>query len=286
MDSSSPRERILALLPELPSKQRRLARFFLDHEDQLIFGSVNDISARAGVSPATVVRFCQALGFEGYTHLQAAVRSQFPQYQTSVQKLAERIANGGFDENLPVQVAQVSTNNIQQTMNQVSEAGLAEAVAAIIRARQIRIFGSGLAAAAAVFAEHALLVLGYQARACRDGRLMQELEVSRLTPDDLVIVISLWRYLHDTVQVAEAARANGVPCIALTDSRAAPAALLADYVFVAAVEGAAHSRSLAGIMSLIDLLSAAVVRERPEESLAALKQVDRLYHQRQLLISS
>lgn len=284
MDSSSPRERILAVLPELPSKQRRLARFFLDHEDQLIFGSVNDISERAGVSAATAVRFCQTLGYEGYTHLQAAVRSQVPQYQTSVQRLAKRIENGGFDEDLPTQVAQVNISNIQQTMNQVSEADLARAVAAIIHARQIRVFGSGLAAAAAVFAEHALLVLGCSARVCRDSRLMQELEVSRLTQYDLVIVISLWRYLHDTVQVAEAARANGVPCIALTDSLAAPVALLADYVFVATVEGVAHSRSLAGIISLIDLLSAALVRERPGESLAALKQIDGLYHQRQLLI--
>jgi DNA-binding MurR/RpiR family transcriptional regulator len=284
MDSSSPRDRILAVLPELPSKQRRLARFFLDHEDQLIFSSVNDISERAGVSAATAVRFCQTLGYEGYTHLQAAVRSQFPQYQTSVQRLARRIENGGFDENLPTQVAQVNISNIQQTMNQVSEAALARAVAAIIQARQIRVFGSGLAAAAAVFAEHALLVLGYSARVCRDSRLMQELEVSRLTQNDLVIVVSLWRYLHDTVQVAEAARANGVPCIALTDSLAAPVALLADYVFVATVDGVAHSRSLAGIMSLIDLLSAALVRERPEKSLAALKQIDSLYHQRQLLI--
>lgn len=284
MDSLSPRERILAVLPELPAKQRRLARFFLDHEDQLIFNSVNDISERAGVSAATAVRFCQALGYEGYTQLQAAVRSQFPQYQTSVQRLARRIANGGFDEDLAAQIAGVNISNIQQTMNRVSEADLARAVTAIIQARQIRVFGSGLAAAAAVFAEHALLVLGYSARACRGSRLMQELEVSRLTRDDLIIVISLWRYLHDTVQVAEAARANGVPCIALTDSLAAPVALLADHVFVASMEGVAHSRSLAGIMSLIDLLSAALVRERPEESLAALEQIDSLYHQRQLLI--
>jgi DNA-binding MurR/RpiR family transcriptional regulator len=283
--SSSPRERILAALAELPPKQRRLARFFLDHEDQLIYASANDISEQVGASAATVVRFCQALGYEGYADLQAAIRAQLPQYRTGVQKLAERIANGGFADNLSVQVAQVNTNNVQYTMSQVSETDLAAAAAAILRARQIRIFGSGLSAAAAVFAEHALTVLGYPVRACTNGGLIHALEISHLTDQDLVIVISLWRYLRDTVEAAEAAHARDIPCIALTDSLAAPAARLADYVFIAATEGATHSRSLTGILSLIELLGAAIVAKQPVESMAALQQVDNLYHQKGLLLS-
>lgn len=79
--------------------------------------------------------------------------------------------------------------------------------------------------------------------------------------------------------VAQAARELGCTCIALTDSPVAPIAKLADYTFVAATEGVAHSRSLAGIFSLIDLLSAAIATQRPQESLAALQRIDALYRQ-------
>lgn len=285
MTSLSPRERVLATIANLSPKQRQLAHFFLDHEDQVAFASVNEISEQAGASAATVVRYCQMLGYEGYTEFQAAVRAQFPQYRTGVQKLAERMASGGFVDHLPTQVAQINTHNVQQTMSQVVEAEVARIVKVIIRAKRIRIFGSGLSAAAAILLEHALIVLGYPARACINGGLNQEIELARLSDQDLVISISLWRYLRDTVGVVETAHARGVPCIALTDNPAAPIARLADHVLIAATNGVAHSRSLVGITSLVDMLSAALVIERPQASLAALQRMDDLYRQKKLLVS-
>lgn len=273
------REHILAMFETLPLKQRRLARFFLDHEDVVAFASASEVAEQAEASAATVVRFCRALGFEGYTDLQAAIRAQFPQYRTAVQKLSDRMANGNRIENLATQVAQVNSQNIAQTMSQVNQADLTAAAAAIIRAKQIRIFAGGLSAAAAVLAEHAFTVLGFSARVCLNGGAAQALEISQLSQQDLVIIISIWRYLRDTVQVAQAARELGATCIALTDSSVAPIASLADYTFVAATDGVAHSRSLAGIFSLIDLFSAAIATQRPQESLAALKRIDALYRQ-------
>ena len=170
-------------------------------------------------------------------------------------------------------------------MNSLSDSELTDVVAAIVRARNIRIFGSGLSAAAAISAEYALSVLGFAARACTDGGVSQLLETSRFTDQDLVIVISVWRYLRNTVEAAKAARAAGATCIAITDSPVAPVATLADHVFIIDIEGAVHSRSLSGILSLIDLFSAAIVVERPQESLAALQQIDTFYLENDMLLA-
>ena len=276
---STPRERILATFAELPPKQRRLARFFLDHEDEIAFASANFISAQVGASPATVVRFCRALGYEGYTDLQSAIRVQLPQYRTAVQKLTEQMANGGFSDNLPAQISQANSENIQGTMSQVSKRDLTDAVTAIIRAAQIHIFGSGLSAAAATLAEYSLTTLGFSARACLNGGVRQTFEVARISDGDLVIAITIWRYLRHEVEAVNAARLAGAICIAITDSLVSPIADLADYTFVAATEGAAHSRSLTGILSLIDLISASIAARRPQESMEALKRIDTLYRE-------
>ena len=283
--ASSPREHILVNFPNLSPKQRRLARYFIDHEDVVAFASTGQIAKQTGASAATVVRFCQLLGYEGYPDLQAAIRSQLPQYRTAVQKLAERITDGNLIEHLPTQIAQSNVNNIQETLSQVSDSMLADVVAAIIRARNTRIFGSGLTAAAAIHAEYALSTLGYAVMACTDGGVSQLLEISRLTDQDLVIVISVWRYLRNTVEAAEAARAAGATCIALTDSPVAPVATLADHVLITNIEGALHSRSLSGILSLIDLISAAIVAERPQESMESLQQIDTFYLENDMLLS-
>lgn len=111
------------------------------------------------------------------------------------------------------------------------------------------------------------------------------MEISRLTDQDLMIVVSVWRYLRNTVEVAEAARAAGAVCLAITDSLVAPVATLADHVFIADIEGALHSRSLAGILSLINLISTAIVAERPQESMDALQRIDAFYRQNDMLRS-
>ena len=273
----SPRERILAKFSELPPKQRRLARFFLDHESELAFASVNAVGEQAGASPATVVRLCQALGYDGYTDLQTAIRVQLPQYRTFAQKLVDQMANGGFSDNLPAQISAANSKNIETSLSQVIATDLNEAVTAIIQARTIYIFGSGLSAAAAALAEYTLSMLGLPARACLHGGVTQTLEVSRLDRADLVFVIAIWRYMRHEVEAVNAARMAGVTCLAITDSPLSPLADLADHVFIAATEGAAHSRSLTGIISLIDLLSAAVAARRAEQSVAALQRIDRLY---------
>lgn len=284
MAAATVRDNILALFDTLSPKQRQLARFFLDNEDMVAFTSANDIAERAGASAATVVRFCRALGYDGYPDLQAAIRTRFPQYRTMVQRMADRLANGGLAENLPQRVAQANSQNIQVSLSQISDQALAAAVEALIQARHIHIFASGLSAAAAVLAEHTLISLGLSARACLNGRTNQVLETSLITNQDLVIVISIWRYLRDTTDAARAAHAVGATCIALTDSLVAPTAAVADHIFVTATEGAAHSRSLSGILSIIDLLGAAIALRRPKESMDALQRIDQLYRQNGLLV--
>lgn len=283
--SETVKDKILSLFDTLSPKQRQLARFFVDNEDIVAFASANDIAERAGASAATVVRFCRALGYEGFTDLQAAIRTRFPQYRTMVQKMADRMANGGLAENLPQRVAQANTQNIQESLHQISNETLLAAVEAIIQARHIRIFASGLSAAAAVLAEHTLISLGLSARACLNGRTSQALEISLLTNQDVIIVISIWRYLRDTIDAAKAAHAIGATCIALTDSPVSPTAAIADHIFVAATEGAAHSRSLSGILSIVDLLGAAIAAKQPEKSMEALQRIDRLYRQNGMLLS-
>jgi len=278
------REHILANFPNLSPKQRQLARYFIDHEDVVAFATTGQIAEQTGASAATVVRFCRALGYEGFTDLQTTIRSQLPQYLTAVQKLAERINIGDFTEHLPAIIAQANVNNIQNTLSQVSDSVFTDIVAAIIRARHIRIFGNGIAAAAAISAEFALSMLGFAAQACTSCGGSQLIEISRLTEKDLVIVISVWRYLRDTVEAAEAARVAGATCIAITDSPVAHIASLADYVLIADMEGGLHSRSISGILSLIDLISAAIVVERPQASMESLQKIEAFYHEFDMLL--
>lgn len=281
---STVREKILALFDELSPKHHQLARYFLDHEERIIFASASEIGSSVGASAATVVRFARALGYEGYTDLQAHIRSTLSPNLTASQMLAERIKENNFSRDIAARVAEVNTYNIRETLKQVSPDILQGAVNVLLDARQVRVFGSGMSAAAAVMAGHSLWMLGIPARAVVNGGLNQTIEIDSLAENDTVIVISIWRYLRETVEALHHAKALGTRTIALTDSLASPVARTADYVFVAETERASHSRSLTGIISLIDLINATIISQRPEESMIALQHIDDSYQQQGRLL--
>jgi DNA-binding MurR/RpiR family transcriptional regulator len=277
----SVRERILAILDDLPPKQYQLARYLLDYEQEIAFISANDVGRENGTSAATVVRFAQSLGYEGYTELQDQIRATITQHQnrTASLKLAERISQGEFSKDLPAHIGEVSVRNIEETFNQISLEVLDEAVDAILAAEHIHLFGGGLSAAAVILAQHSLVMLGCPAQAVINGGLSQTLQLASLTERDVVVVISIWRYLRESVEAAERAKSAGATLITLTDSLASPLARIADFAFIAATERAAHSRSLSGMFALVDLLGAMIVSKKPQQSMSALKHIDNLYHQ-------
>lgn len=61
---------------QLSPAQRRVAAFLLDHPDEAVWLSAEELGRRSGVSQPTVSRFATALGFDGYPELREQARSQ------------------------------------------------------------------------------------------------------------------------------------------------------------------------------------------------------------------
>jgi len=268
------RETIISSFPGLTKKQKEVARFTLDNDHFVAFASVAEVAQKVGVSTATVVRFCQALGYEGYPHLQAAIRQTFPRFATTVQRLEARLAFPLPESDLLAQVCAADISNIKRTMELVDTEALEAAVTEISRATGILIVGEGLSAPPALFFAHSLKVMGFPVQVVTTGGAPLSLELSTLRPSDLLVGISLWRYSHETVEAMQRAREIGIKRIAITDSEVSPLAQLADYAFVASTYGIAHSSSPTALISLINALVAALSFRRPQQTLAALRKVD------------
>jgi DNA-binding MurR/RpiR family transcriptional regulator len=265
-------------------KQRQVAQFLLDHDEVVAFQSVRDVASDAGVGPSTVVRFCRLLGYEGFSDYQEGVRQRLLSQETFVQRLRARLDSGDLVGSPIKDVMSVHTRNIEATLAPIDDGDLERAVTAILAARTVPIFGSGLAASVAVGFEHGLSVLGVPARAVTDGGVSHLRAVAAITADDLVVVVAVRRYMRDIVNAAEVARSRGAAVLAITDSAIAPVVDLADFVFAADTSGAFHSLSPVGLMSVVHLLSVSVAAAQPEKSLAALEALDELYRRAGVLM--
>src|SRR5688572_14435506 len=70
-------EYISERLDEFSRSQKDVARYIVDHLDEAAFQTAEELARRANTSSSTVVRFSQALGFEGYPELQQSAIEEY-----------------------------------------------------------------------------------------------------------------------------------------------------------------------------------------------------------------
>src|SRR5438552_17373265 len=68
---------IQARFDEFSRSQKDVAQYIVDHLDEVAFQTAEELARRANTSSSTVVRFSQALGFEGYPELQQSAREEY-----------------------------------------------------------------------------------------------------------------------------------------------------------------------------------------------------------------
>src|SRR5918912_2658570 len=74
---------------EFSRSQKDVAEYVVDHLEEVAFHTAEELARRAATSSSTVVRFSQALGFEGFPELQEAAREEYRQGRST--------GNGGFE---------------------------------------------------------------------------------------------------------------------------------------------------------------------------------------------
>lgn len=276
--------RITNSLDMLSPRHVRLARFVLDNQYFTSFASASQVGEKNGTTAATVVRFAQALNYEGYSDLQKALQSELPKYLTTTARMQKRMSAKNPPASNSQQVFYTDIKNIERTASSISEINLNDSLDAMIKAKRIFVIGAGLSHAPVLFLAHSLKVMGFDAVAIEGEGLQSAVELSRIKSDDLLIAIDLWRYVRMTVNAVKQAKENGTPVIAITDSIVSPLAQMANIAFEIASEGIVHSLSLTALMSLLNVFVAMLADRVPEQVYQSLKRVDESYQGNDLLI--
>src|SRR5882757_6182636 len=79
---------IQARFDEFSRSQKDVAQYVVDHLDEVAFHTAEELARRANTSSSTVVRFSQALGFEGFPELQEAAREEYRHVHRRVDQTA------------------------------------------------------------------------------------------------------------------------------------------------------------------------------------------------------
>lgn len=259
---------------ELSPELQRAARWVRQHPVELGLRSMRSCAADAGVSPATMTRLAQSLGFDGYE----ALRMPFEKALAGVGRdsyLARAQAQQGaglhqvpapLEAAQQANVASVLALNPQQALDAAADALLASA----------RVLFLGLRASFGI-AHHLHYTYGLLAG---NGLLATDLggalsdQVAQLGADDLLVAVSQSPYTRQTVEAVEQAHEQGVAVLALTDAALSPIARHARGALLFRCESPSFFQSSTGAMALAEALVARVAvrgRQAVLDRLAAVQ---------------
>jgi DNA-binding MurR/RpiR family transcriptional regulator len=214
--------RLQALPRTLPRRLRQCADYLAAHSDRIAVTTVADLAQAAGVQPSAVVRFCQRMGFSGFSELQRLFREGYgeswPDYATRLDKLGATGADSPGA--LLAQFVKASRISLEKLSKTIDLAALDAAVQTLAAARTVHVIGLRRAFPVATYLAYAFEKLAVPALLHdRLGGLEQQ---HMLRPGDALLAISFAPYSPETVAMAEAARAAGLPVVAITDNLLSP----------------------------------------------------------------
>jgi DNA-binding MurR/RpiR family transcriptional regulator len=269
IDFEALRSLIAAKHGDMPPVLRRIAEFALDHPNEVALETVAELARRARVQPSAVVRFAQALGYQGFSELQAVFRARLrDRWPAPPDRLAllqsgesDAPANdlGGF-----IAAAQSSLARLHEAM---PAAEIGRAARLLSRARTVYILGTRRSFPIVDYLGYAFATLGVSALPLDSMSGLARERAALAAPEDAMLAVSFTPYAPATAEMAGAAARRGVPLVAITDSPLAPLAQLARVTIEIVEADYAGFRSLAASFTAANALAAATAARRQARSL-------------------
>src|SRR6187431_3462537 len=111
---------ISARFDEFSRSQKDVAQYVVDHLDEVAFHTAEELARRASTSSSTVVRFSQALGFEGFPELQEAARDEYRRRPPEGSGVAVSAPLFSLDQNDYESALAADHINVEDTARRVS----------------------------------------------------------------------------------------------------------------------------------------------------------------------
>ena len=257
---------IIERATDMPKRLTQVATYAVENPDEVAFGTVASIAVSADVQPSTLVRFSQALGYQGFSDLQEVFRSRLRDrvlnYDERLEQLRDHARDGSKASLLLDGFSDAAARSIASLREKIDPQQLEQAVKILAEAETIYLVGLRRSFPISSYMSYAFGKLGVKNMLIDAvGGLAAE-DISFATPKDRILAISFTPYASETVSLAQRAAERKVPIVAITDSPFSPLASVASLWFEIQEANFEGFRSMSATLSLAMTLTVAVAEQQ------------------------
>jgi DNA-binding MurR/RpiR family transcriptional regulator len=249
---------------DMSKSYQRIAVYLTQNPNDVAVHSVHAIAERCGVHASNVVRFAQALGYDGFKTLQSLFQKRLstaaPGFEARVKALESELgarkdrSEGGFLRDLIVR----DIASLQDLLANVSEADLKKAVTLLENAEVIYLLGQLRSSPVADLLRYVLTMLGKRCVLLDPSGGLATHMARDIRKTDLLFAISFRFYATEVVNIVNETASRKAPIVAISDSTLSPIAKAATVLFAVPEHEYTFSRSLAAPMCLAQALTVAL----------------------------
>lgn len=222
--------------PALSRQLQRIARFALERPQDLALDTVASAAHKADVQPSAMVRFAQALGYDGYTDMQRVFRNRLVERSGSYR---ERIASLRRTHSPALSHPKAvlhhfvadSIANLSHLEEHVTPERLGAAVKLLARAGRIHLLAQRRAFPVACYLAYALGQLELAVTLLDGVGGMVREQARAIKPGDVLVAVSFRNYSPEVIELAAETHRRGVGVVVITDSAVSPLARSATVAF-------------------------------------------------------
>ncbi len=283
-EERTPRDRILEAAASLSRRQKAIADFVLEKYHEVPFLSVLELAERSGASEATVVRFCQRIGYSGYSDMKTAlVDALRNEMQTATEPAAEPVQTDIGRDSLAA-VARLEQHNISRLLSSIDKRVFRNVVAALFKADHVFTVGFGISAYHADFASYLFTQHGLRSNCLATRFSSPREQLIGLRPSDLVLAFSFHPYSKQTLDVLTESRERGSPTVVITDRATAPSASIADHALVVSSHRMTFTNASAAVHVLLNALVVEIAERHRGETVDAVSRINDILRDKHYLV--
>lgn len=266
--SPPPKQNVIEVIRQsigaLRKSERKVAETVLADPQRILNATLAETAAIALVSEPTVIRFCAAIGCEGFQDFRLRLARSLA---LGTLPTGSQLESEDTTSELIGKIFGYTITSLDWARNHLDSRQVSQAIQILSSAQSIEFFGLGASGIVALDAQQKFPLFGVPCGAPTDTH-QQIMTAAMMKPGDVAVVISNTGLTLAMIEVAQTARESGAKVIAVTGSRSPILAECDAGIIVETLENTnIYTPALSRIAALvvIDILSAAVGLKRDAE---------------------
>jgi DNA-binding MurR/RpiR family transcriptional regulator len=265
-DFASLRSRIVTETANFPKRLAQVAQYAVEHPDEIAFGTAASIAGAAAVQPSTLVRFAQALGYSGFSELQAVFRDRLrdrpASYDDRLRALRREAGAGAAAGALFDGFCDAATRSIETLRERTDLASIDAAARRLAAADTIYLAAQRRSFPVTTYMSYAFGKLGVKTVLLGSAAGTDAETLAFASDRDAALAVSFTPYAPATLQCVRRLAEQAVPLVVVTDSPFSPLVSADAICFEVAEADYQGFRSLSATMALAMTLTVAVAERR------------------------